>query len=646
MIRPTDAFVLAYTKLRTHKVRTGITVGISGIMFGLIFAMIFIVQGVVDSVDRFSKEGLADRAIVMVSSIDASSQQYFDLLEDKKFISEVESIHDKTVDKKESAAAKYDIYYDADSQDPSPVVTDPKTKKKSIPDENLDNPFIKKAMDQRLAKDNPDKFDINKYLEPYKSAKILPNYYEVRPASGSLTYMKDGKESLKQNQQREYNYDDQGNISAFTPTVMSEEVTEPFISDKNFDPQKGEIPVILPYSQATKLLGMKPLDKNATSKRKLDRLQEVRSRISDVKIDFCYRNSASEQLISTAKEQVAQKELLKKSSQQIEYKEIGLQYKLPNEPSCGPVKIAKDLRSAEEKQQDKNQENYEKAIGEYIGKPVQQKITFRGVGIVGEMSMDGLTGIGDMVSYIFGSNLGWNSLPIPADLLAKVPAEYRQTDLFRIDESGKFMLGDTDIVQWTNLVEFTDKEDARALLKKTGALPGGSPASNQRVYASQFGSNSLLTDELEKMFAKVVLWTLVLVGGIAMIILGSMIGRTVSEGRRESAVFRAIGAKRIDIASIYSSYAFLLSLRIALFSLVLGIVVAGTLDILYGEDATIAAKLSYAAHDTTEKFHLISVMSWYVLAVIAAIIVASLLAAAIPIIRSVRRNPINDMRDE
>ena len=46
MIRLIDAMTLAYTKLRTHKIRTGLTIGVAGILFGLILAVIMVAQGV------------------------------------------------------------------------------------------------------------------------------------------------------------------------------------------------------------------------------------------------------------------------------------------------------------------------------------------------------------------------------------------------------------------------------------------------------------------------------------------------------------------------------------------------------------------------------------------------------------------------
>ena len=67
MIRFIDAVVLAQTKLRTHKIRTGLTLGVAGILFGLILAVIFVAQGTFESVDRFDEEGLADRSVVHIS---------------------------------------------------------------------------------------------------------------------------------------------------------------------------------------------------------------------------------------------------------------------------------------------------------------------------------------------------------------------------------------------------------------------------------------------------------------------------------------------------------------------------------------------------------------------------------------------------
>ena len=78
----------------------------------------------------------------------------------------------------------------------------------------------------------------------------------------------------------------------------------------------------------------------------------------------------------------------------------------------------------------------------------------------------------------------------------------------------------------------------------------------------------------------------------------------------------------------------------------LGGIIALAVEFLGSESATVGARLAYAANDTSLEFHLFSAMSWHVPMIIAAIVVAGMLASVIPIARSARRNPINDMRDD
>ena len=129
MIRFIDTVILAHTKLRTHKVRTGLTLGVAGILFGLILGVIFAAQGVFDSVERFSEEGLADRAIVAVSKWSNAYYNQYKHAEDEDFIAEVKATHEALVVKKTTAAKKYNVPYDAKSEDPSPIIIDRETKK-------------------------------------------------------------------------------------------------------------------------------------------------------------------------------------------------------------------------------------------------------------------------------------------------------------------------------------------------------------------------------------------------------------------------------------------------------------------------------------------------------------------------------------
>ena len=116
--------------------------------------------------------------------------------------------------------------------------------------------------------------------------------------------------------------------------------------------------------------------------------------------------------------------------------------------------------------------------------------------------------------------------------------------------------------------------------------------------------------------------------------------------RRETAVFRAIGAKRSDIASVYVLYSLWVAARIALFAAGLGLLIAGIVHVLYAKSATQSAQLAYAVFTPEPKFSFLgfgSPVLWWIL---IGIVAMSLVAITPPLLRNIRRNPIKDMRDE
>jgi len=638
MIRFGDAAILAYTKLRTHRIRTGIAIAVAGLLFGLIAAVIMVAQGVFDSVDRFSGEGLNNRTVLSISHMaQGGGFSEYEHRDDATFIAEVEAAQKALVLKKQTAAKKFSIIYDPAVQDPSPVVIDSTSKQKVISESGLNTEAVQQAAGARRAA-TYEAFDINAYIKPYSTAKVLGLNAVLQPADGQLAYMKDNKEVLKQttaSRQQFYNQDNESPMLS----VLEASLTKPFIIDKNFDATKGEIPAIFPYSRAEKLLGYKPLSASVPTSEKLARLGDVRSNISKVTVAYCYRNQASASLVAQA---VSQEADIARNAGNKEYTKPSLLYTVPKESDCGAAVVSADTRTAEEKKQTANQVLYEKEIGTYIGEPSQQKIVVRGVGVANDMPTTSGASVSGVVQSLLGSWLGYNTLFIPADMLAKVPAQSRPDVVFA--PSAKPASSFAYYPPETYLVEFGDKTQARTLMEKTGATIGATVTGD--TYVSPFGSGVLLMDELRRMFEQILVWVFLIVGTVAIIILGSMIGRTVAEGRRESAVFRAIGAKRSDIGAIYGMYALLLSLRAVVFAAVLALVLALTVELLFWHDATLGARFAYAASDTTREFHLFSLNSPYLLAIGGVIITAGLVASIIPILLGARRSPIKDMRDD
>ncbi len=630
-----DALTLARTKLRSHRVRTGITVLIAGLLFGLIIAALFFIQGIFTSIDKYSGVGLNDRVLLHVSKIPRDA--YFDVyghMNDDAFVGEVETIYKEDVAHKQAVAKKYSVPYDPALEDPSPIIVDPISKRKAISNEGFGSAAVQKAAENRTNA-NMTPFSISEYIKLYSSATLRGTTNSIQPSSGSLTYMKNGKENQEVSGDPREDYMI-SNGSGASLTLLDASVTKPFITNTAFDASKGEIPVILPFSEAEKLLGLSKLTKDATSEERRERLRYVREHVGSVTAAFCYRSNASRMLMGQA---VAQQDVLKKMATDQTFIQPALLYDAPNTSDCSGVTVKSDTRSAAEKQAEANRTLFEKELGIWIGEPTQHKVVVRGVGVSGDIDNVSQTlSPATLVGGLLNSSLGYGTWTIPQDLFDQLPDTAKPEEIFASSQSSD------NLVSFridSHLVEFGDKSEARALLERTGAYNG----SYGDVAAYPFGSGTLFIDDLRTWTEKILFWVLIVVGAIATIILWAIIGRTIADSRRESAVFRAIGATRFDIAGIYGLYAFLLSLRVAIFALLLGLIIAGAVDVFYSESTTIAAQLAYAA-DTNIEFHLIGIFSKYVPIVLGVILLAGLLASIIPILLGVRRNPINDMRDE
>ena len=636
MIRFRDGLTLARTKLKTHKIRTGISLAVGSILFGLLVAVMIISQGVVDSVDRFSKEGLNNRTVLNIYTSRNGNFEILNNLENSDFVNEVEAAHKAYVAKKTALAKKYSIEYDATKEDPSPIVVNPSTKRKSISVDNLSSPAAEQVLTEK-SKATLQTFDINNFISEYKGSVQLKEYYNVLPTNGQLTFMTDGSENFDKIVSlylRISSADMENSDKGIS--VLDSSLADPFISYQKFDYSKGEIPAIFSYALAEKALNIKSLPNTASSQEKLDRIALLRSRINEASTSFCYRNQASLDLVSAA---VNQAKEIKSNLKNPEYTKPSVIYQLPDKDSCGAVTIAKDNRTAAEKKQDENQKLFEKELGTYIGDPVEKKITLRGVGIFSEnQSVD--WSVSGIISGLLSPRLGGSGYIIPSQMLSKVSDLNRPSDIFA---NSNGIISKNIFTSYNFLIEFDNKDQAKRVMDKYGAT---SYSGSDNIIASTFGSNSILFEDFSKVINQWLMIALLVVGIVAVIIISGVIGRVVSDGRRESAIFRAIGAKRRDIAAIYGIYTLLLALRAAILSLIMGFSLALVVEILYSQDATASARVAYAASTNNLEFHFIDIPWSGLLAVLGMIILTSALAAVGPIIRNVRRNPINDMRED
>jgi hypothetical protein len=396
------------------------------------------------------------------------------------------------------------------------------------------------------------------------------------------------------------------------------------------------IPVIAPISKVEKALGLKQLAKNANAEKRLERTRYIRDHAQEATFNVCYRNSVSEAQIQNA---VTTKQEIEQNKNNKEYQKPSLIYGLPNPGSCAPAPILEDKRTAQEKKLADKQKEFQRMFGQET-EPAQQLLTFRVVGISPDAySAASFSGVGSLVASIAGSTLQgqwvvpkqlFNSMPNRNDFTKFIQPTERSNTSFTFDMT-------------STIVEFSNAEQAKNFVSKEGC---GNDYCDGPTTVTYFGSNSVLINDLKKQAYYGLAYTAIGVGAIAIVIMMGMVGRVITDSRRETAVFRAIGAKRNDIRLIYFSYTFILSVIIAIFALTLGFIGAIILNSQFSPIVTAQAHLTYIFADDSIKFHFVGIWWQALLALIGLVVVSGLAGVLLPLSRNVTRSPIKDMRDD
>lgn len=640
MIRLSDAAILAYTKLRTRKIRTAITVGVSGLLFSLLVFVLVVYSGVEQSIDNFSQEGLGKRYIVAASDGSIYNADPTKLYGDKDIIARANVIYKETIEAKKKEAKRLNIMYDPEIEIP------PVDKRNQDGWLDLSSEAAQKALTE-YTKAHPTKeslTNIKENLAPYRPTAYFVGQ-SATPGDGVLQTMKNGKEKFveedkNRNQYAGINpYEEADDPAATGLQILDGELTGPFIlKNTKWQPNQGTIPVIITYNSAEKFLGIKKLASDATAKEKLARITEVRERAGNITFDICYRNTTSRALIDTA---IATQKEIEKNKGKKEYKKPSLIYGLPAEDACGASPIASDTRTSAEKLYDERQKEFDRKFSGYED-PRQAKLKFRAVGLSpGVTASSGLAT--DIVSTLLNSSLN-GSWIIPRDMYSKLPQEQRHSNVLEQEQGSSGFWFDYAGPTRQYYAEFANASDARAAIKKYSCGFGG--CGQHDIYLAQYGSGSITLAEVKDGAIQGLTIVAAVIAGIAALIMAGTIGRMIADGRRETAVFRAIGAHRIDISLIYLVYTLLLSLRVAIFGLLLGLALAFVLNYYISPDATAGAQLMFGSSDLEKQFIFYGFASVELLYVVGLVFLTGLISMILPLLRNVRRNPIRDMRDE
>lgn len=632
MIGIVDAFTLATTKLRTRKIRTIVTAVTAGLLFGVLMAAILVTQGVLESATRFTKSGLSERYIASYEDM-SGGINYEDTPELRARAIE---LHDKRISDMKAAAKRLNIEFDQ-ANEPRPVEKD-----ESGESYLNTSSFATRRAIQELNSDTPDMSQ--KAQDDAQNYNPISTYsFKTNRNPGTIVAMPGGKEQLETNNES----GQQMNMSA-KPDVeqgwyyLDEKVVEPFLLDKaSLDAQKNisDVPIIAPIGKVEKALNLPVLPKNATAQEKLDRIAYVRSHAATATFTVCYRNDSSTALITKT---IADSKDIQKNIGVKGYEAPALQYELPDASSCGASTVKKDSRTAAQKRIDSAQIEFSKLFNEYQ-EPEQQKITFRVVGVAQNgPDYESFTSADMLMGLIAGSSLQGKWV-VPTNMFSQMP---NAQDFQKFLPSTGTQATDparVSLQPQSELIEFGSATDIKAFY--TNESCSGFDC-DSKPFITYFGSNSALIDDLKSQATYVLQIAGGIIGLIASLIMMGMVSRVIADGRRETAVFRAIGATRNDMRLVYLLYTMLLSLIIALTALGIGLGIALWLEITYANTLSTQMHLTFITAPLEEQFHLIGFWPELLSAAAGLILFSGFVSMLLPLSRNLTRNPIKDMRDE
>lgn len=184
---------------------------------------------------------------------------------------------------------------------------------------------------------------------------------------------------------------------------------------------------------------------------------------------------------------------------------------------------------------------------------------------------------------------------------------------------------------------FETRADRDAALKKI--------ESGTSFYAYVYGDVSGSVQGLLDSVSAILRWVVIAMLLFVTLPMMSTMGKILSDSQRETGVFRAIGARNIDITSIYVVYSTILASLAFLISIVIASGISLFLTAKYG--SVLGAQLSDISGSTkvtSVSLYGINPLHWAVL--FTVLVVSAALGTAIPIMRTLRKDPILAMRDE
>ena len=652
MIRPSYAVKLARTKLHSKCGMLFASTIVASLLFAALIAIIIVFTGAEKSAEMFIKKVGNDRYLVKASpnipnkALGITNNLSLEEIRELKAFEK--KYYQNLQDKYKSLGLTYDKSTEAPALLPASWMPD------SLPEEqrvtvNFSSPVISDFNDQQFEKYAKTANNKLTNLKEIGSKYDAAGYYIVDKISGlpqipALRLIQNDKEDFGNSNPKA---DDMTTYGYYTNAIYNSNYTftdqqllRRYMLATDASHLNG-IPVVVSAQEAVSLFGKKlnleaePADANQKSKW----LKNIQEKLNGHTYQVCYRNSAEQTLLKKIQQDYIE---AKANEANKNYQKPNLIYDYPKQ-ACGNITVKSDTRTTTEKKSDDSNEANQKKLGTYI-EPKHKLLTFQIVGIkYAQPQTDYKKNASEYIKNLLASQDSSSALDIPIQLYNSLPEKLKFDDIQQQEASSTAVRLMRD--EFTpRVLEFSSVAKARAFLDNE-ACPELNDKCNKQFAANPYGSNYLILDEIGKLFNQIASIALPTVLGLAIIIIWFTVSRIIAENRKETAIYRAMGAKRRDIACIYIIYVVIVALRIIIASLILGIATAFAIANTYGKNLTDTAATAFGTVGNAPQFSVFSLESPIIIAVVSSIFIVSLISSIQPLLRNMRRNPVQDIRD-
>lgn len=656
MIRPSYAVKLARTKLRSKRGVLITSVIVASLLFAVLIATIIVFTGAEKSANDFIKKAGNDRYLVKTQPNIPYEKISFLLTPSLQEIREIKLFEKQYYQKLKEKYTSLGLEYSKDLEVPAlepfayADVTLPEEQRVKV---NNSSPVIQAMNEQKFeayAKTATNKISSLREVGARYGAHgyYIAGQPSPLPTIPQLRVIQGNTEDFSSSDPKTGG--DFGAYGYFTNAIHNGMYG--FTDQKNLSryllsadtPNLKGIPVVVSAQEAALLLGEKVgigKEPESASEKKVW-LRDTQTKLKGQTYQACYRNSVEQRMLEKVQRDYAE---MKNNEGDKEYQKPSLIYDYPKE-SCGDIVIKEDTRTAVEKRAEAKAEDAQKKLGTYVA-PMHKLLTFQIVGVrYAQPYLDYTKGIDEYIKSLLAPQGDTSHIEIPIQLYDALPDTLKINDIQKQENAGVVAQETLAIEEFASrILEFTTIEDARAFLNNETCSDSESDCSKSFI-AKPYGSNYLILDEISKLFGKVAIIAFPAALGLAAIIIWFTISRIIVDNRKETAVYRAMGAKRRDVTTIYIVYVLLVALQITVVSIVLGVAVALAVDYFYGSALTDTAVAAFGIIDDAPRFSLFSLESQLLPVIVGSIFIVSVMASIQPLIRNMMRSPIRDIRDE